>query len=53
MQPWLDKYPNREMASFLTEGFSSGFKLPMFSGIERSIVNNLKSVYEYPHIRIN
>lgn len=50
MHPWLVRYPNREKACFLINGFTNGFPLPSFSGEGCSVVGNLKSVEVYPQV---
>lgn len=44
MYHWLMLYPDQEKAQLLIEGFSSGFKLPIFSGLGCQLSKNLKSV---------
>lgn len=50
MRPWLDLYPSREKALLLIEGFSFGFPLPSFTGSGCTIVDNLKSVRQFPEV---
>lgn len=50
MHPWLDKYPDREKACFLLEGFANGFPLPSFWGEGCKVVGNLKSVELFPQV---
>lgn len=50
MHHWLMLYPDREKAEVLIEGFSSGFKLPVFTGQGCVLVNNLKSVRMLSHV---
>lgn len=50
MRPWLDKYPDREKACFLLEGFANGFPLPSFWGEGCKVVGNLKSVELFPQV---
>lgn len=45
MLPWLALYPDKEKARVLTEGFSSGFQLPIFQGSGCQLVDNLKSFF--------
>lgn len=44
MHPWLMFYPDKGKAQLLIEGFSTGFKLPIFTGSGCQLSNNLKSV---------
>lgn len=44
MHPWLMLYPDKEKAQLLIEGFSTGFKLPIFTGPGCQVSKNLKSV---------
>lgn len=50
MRPWLDIYPDREKAPFLSNGFSYGFLLPSCAGPGCEVVPNLKSVVSFPQI---
>lgn len=45
MYPWLLLYPDKEKAGILINGFTFGFKLPVFSGNGCHVVDNLKSVF--------
>lgn len=44
MRPWLDSYPNQQLAQPIEDGFAYGFKVPPFEGTCCARVDNLKSV---------
>lgn len=44
MLPWLELYPNREMACLLSSGFRDGFYVPRFEGEGCLLSENLQSV---------
>ena len=50
MLPWLRVFPDRSRARLLLEGFRDGFLLPPFSGTGCHLVNNLKSISQFPDI---
>lgn len=43
MLPWLDLYPNREIARLIKERFQDGFYVPPYEGDGCLFVDNLKS----------
>lgn len=44
MVPWLEIYPDRQMANFIDNGFKVGFHIPPFSGSGCNWVDNLKFI---------
>lgn len=50
MVPWLQIWPNQQMAVMLFEGFRDGFPLPSYQGFGCLITKNLPSVDRYVHI---
>lgn len=47
---WLGRYPDREAARFLWEGFVSGFSLPIAESMVVSSPRNLKSARDFPQV---
>lgn len=50
LELWLGRYPDRESARFLWEGFSFGFRLPISQSIVVASPRNLKSAREFPMV---
>lgn len=50
LSSWLERYPNRAVAGFLLDGFRSGFRLPIGSGVVVSSPRNLRSARDFPSV---
>lgn len=48
MHPFLDRYPDREAAQVLGQGFSDGFRIPASLVISPPMARNLHSVLQHP-----